>query len=370
MGRTVKLNTMEKILIFGSLPSGFGGMENVFNEFSNFFNQEKNYSISFYMYELNQNNDYNWLSTLNYQVYRPSSSFRLIQKIKIKKHLVEHILSHEPALIIAYDPLSVYLARKALTTSKLAIPLLSWLHFSFSAFKTKYQHYTLKADYHLALCESIKQQLIKKGAPEETIFVIYNPVWFQKKVIHRPKEGNMKLLYMGRVQFKGQKNLQELFNALALMEKKFTLHIVGNGPEEEIEKLKSLADQHHISDRIVWHGWQKKPWDYVKTSIETVTALVLTSSFEGFPMTLCEALSYGIFCISSNCPTGPNDIIDHTNGLLYDLGEIAALSNCFNLLYFENKLPCQTKIKESINHLYRDQYFKNVKCVISSILLS
>ncbi len=54
---------------------------------------------------------------------------------------------------------------------------------------------------------------------------------------------------------------------------------------------------------------------------KNVTALLLTSAFEGFPMTLLEAMSYGIPCISSDCMSGPRDMIKPgLNGELYTRG--------------------------------------------------
>ena len=51
-------------------------------------------------------------------------------------------------------------------------------------------------------------------------------------------------------------------------------------------------------------------------------------------MVLCEASSYGIFCISSNCPTGPEDIITpELNGLLYPVKDVASLANHLQKYY-------------------------------------
>lgn len=358
----------KKILVFGSLPSGFGGMEKVFIEFSRSFNQIEGYFVDFYMYELNKGNDYEWLNSMNYQLYSPNIRLRFFQKIKIKNNFISYIQNKRPALIIAFDPLSVLLARKALIKAKLNIPLLSWLHFSFTRFKPKYQNYVLLADYHLSICDTIKKQLIKQTVPDDSIFVIYNPITSKNDCIPKPQKGLVKYLYVGRVQYANQKNLQELFNALSNLNKPFTLDIVGDGEREEVEKLKMLATEIGISDKLVWHGWQKNPWEYVKKNIKTVSVLVLTSTFEGFPMTLCEALSYGILCISSDCDTGPRDIINENNGMLYNLGNINQLTECLNEVYLNSELPEQMAIQKSISHLYGNQYFCNLKKIFWFIL--
>ncbi|MEQ5130101.1 hypothetical protein [Morganella morganii] len=61
----------------------------------------------------------------------------------------------------------------------------------------------------------------------------------------------------------GQKNMNELFRALSGVSNNWTLHIVGSGDESEIVILKKLAHELKISEKIIWHGWQKNPWDYV-----------------------------------------------------------------------------------------------------------
>ena len=56
---------------------------------------------------------------------------------------------------------------------------------------------------------------------------------------------------------------------------------------------------------ITWHGWVDKPWE----KINSASCTLLLSKFEGFPMVILESLSYGIPVISSDCPTGPEDLI-------------------------------------------------------------
>lgn len=58
------------------------------------------------------------------------------------------------------------------------------------------------------------------------------------------------------------------------------------------KKCRAYGRELNIDDRIVWYGWQQHPWKLVQQDIKKVSALLLTSSFEGFPMTLLEALSW------------------------------------------------------------------------------
>lgn len=118
---------------------------------------------------------------------------------------------------------------------------------------------------------------------------------------------------------KGQKNLQDLFDALKLLPpKSIVLHIYGTG---EIDQCKKYLAKQKVDQSVIWHGWVADPWKQIRT----LDATVLTSKYEGFPMALAESISYGVPGISADCPTGPADIIDSQNGLLYQVGDVKGL---------------------------------------------
>ena len=61
-------------------------------------------------------------------------------------------------------------------------------------------------------------------------------------------------------------------------------------------------------------NFQKNPYPYLKRS----EVVILSSLFEGLPNVLLESLCLRKFVISSNCPTGPKEILDFgKNGLLF-----------------------------------------------------
>ena len=60
---------------------------------------------------------------------------------------------------------------------------------------------------------------------------------------------------------------------------------------------------------------------------------ILTSNAEGMPNSLMEAMAAGLACISTDCPTGPSDLIeDGTNGILIPVGDERALVDSISSL--------------------------------------
>ena len=89
------------------------------------------------------------------------------------------------------------------------------------------------------------------------------------------------------------------------------LVILGNGPcrnaLSDLGRAIQIGDQLHLPGSVGNMG----AW-YARADI-----FVMTSSFEGFPNALVEAMSYGVPPIAYDCDTGPSEIIDHQmNGIL------------------------------------------------------
>ena len=74
-------------------------------------------------------------------------------------------------------------------------------------------------------------------------------------------------------------------------------------------------------------------------------------------MVLAESLSRGLPCISSNCPTGPDDlIINGFNGFLYDINDYQKLREILND-FIEGKVDFKTKdVKSSLDNYYDPKY--------------
>jgi len=215
------------------------------------------------------------------------------------------------------------------------IKVVSWIHRSIihNDIASKIEDFLSKnrrprvlkqADAHLAISTGMKEQILKFD-PSAKVYTVFNPLGpYNGGLILRSKIPTF--LYVGRID-DGQKNLSFMFNGLSKVKKDWKLIIVGTGPDED--KLKNLADSLGISQKIEWRGFVKKsPYENLD---EGITALLLTSRFEGFGMVLAEANQRGIPVISSDCQVGPSDIvIPGVNGYLYPEGDMDAFVKIIN----------------------------------------
>lgn len=106
------------------------------------------------------------------------------------------------------------------------------------------------------------------------------------------------------------------------------LNIYGDGVGRK--KLQNLIDQLNLNKNVILHGSSPTmSKHYLDSSI-----FLFTSSAEGLPMVLIEAQSYGIPCVSFDCPTGPSDIItNEVDGYVVENGNVKSLKEkLFKLL--------------------------------------
>ncbi len=358
---------MKKILIIGGLTSGFGGMETVFKKLYRLMNETQQYEVTFVLIGTpKEKHNFDWLVGIKHQFIGKAFPIQVIERHLATHQLANLLKKQKVAAIITYNSLGTLVAHQATQNTQNKPAIISWTHFSFDTFSPKHQKRIALANYHFAICDEIKEQMMEHGIQSDNIFTVFNPTTRNQSTITRP-ENQHTFLYIGRIQYQDQKNLQELFHSFAANQHKNTkLEIIGDGQPDDLKKLKDLARELNIENQITWHGWQKNAWEYVRGHIKTVTALVLTSTYEGFGMVLTEAISHGIFCISTNCPTGPDEIITEENGLLYTSGDTAMLTQLLNTAC-TTELPAHTLIKQSIEHLYDDQYIKHIQNILTKI---
>lgn len=178
------------------------------------------------------------------------------------------------------------------------------------------------------ISEGIRENLFKTyKIDKKKMVVIYNPFDFTEinklKIIKKKiNKKNIKLLTVGRLV--KQKDHQTLIRALNLVKDKINFHlfVVGDGPE--LTNLKDLVMSFELEKKITFVGKQKNPNKFYKMA----DIFILSSLWEGFGNVLVEALAYNCRVISSNCPSGPSEILDNGKwGSLFPVRDTIALSN-------------------------------------------
>ena len=116
-----------------------------------------------------------------------------------------------------------------------------------------------------------------------------------------------------------QKDIDTLIEAYRILKDKYKikekLYIAGEGVEEK--RLNLLVKKYGLENDILFLGLQRNPYIWMKNS-----RIFLHSSFrEGLPTVIIEALITNGLVISSDCPTGPREILENgKSGLLFPVG--------------------------------------------------
>lgn len=179
-----------------------------------------------------------------------------------------------------------------------------------------YRHY----DKFIVLTE--KDRLLRGKIPN--MIVIPNFVTIESSGSMPVKE-SQKVLAVGRLSI--EKGFDYLFQAWAMVSSKYpdwSLEIYGYGYGRE-EYYNELIQKNGVKDSVTICA----PVKDIRSKYLESAFYVMSSRYEGFPLTLGEAMSCGLPCISYNCNCGPSEIIRHgEDGILVDkVGDIEGLAN-------------------------------------------
>ncbi|MGE0053992.1 MAG: glycosyltransferase [Hyphomicrobium sp.] len=175
------------------------------------------------------------------------------------------------------------------------------------------------ADVTVAVSDGLRERLVRRwGARPEKTTTILNPVFFPKSA-EVPTEAELArrsdvLLAVGRLV--PEKDFPTLLRAFARLSRpSVRLVILGKGPEEK--KLKSLANELGIADRVTLAGYSKEPWRFYAQA----KCFVLSSVSEPFGNVVVEAMAYGLPVVAT-ASAGPQEILRHGK-----FGSIVAVGN-------------------------------------------
>ena len=229
-----------------------------------------------------------------------------------------------------------------------------------------------KYDKIVTICDAMKEST-EKLYPllKEKIIRIYNPFNFER-IIENSKEKvdeNLKEYYekdfivsVMRLT-ENSKDFDTLISGFKLAKEKGgkeKLYILGEGSDRE--KIEEKIKKEGMENEIILLGNVKNPYPWIKKA----KILVHSSRFEGLPTVLLEGLILDKIVISSDCPTGPREILENGEiGYLYNIGDYKKLGELI-VKNLENSDIDLDLVRERISKYSKDIVIKEYEKIIEN----
>lgn len=196
-----------------------------------------------------------------------------------------------------------------------------------------------RADAVVAVSNGVEKDIVRYlGLPPEHVTTIYNPIGIpemealsRESLDHPWFEYGTVPVILGVGRFVAQKDFPLLLRAFAKVRqcRNVRLILLGgdetSGPQAEHRKeLLGLADRLGVGEDFEMPGFKVNPYPYLRKA----SVFVLSSRYEGFGNVVVEALLTGCPVVSTDCPSGPAEILhDGEFGRLVPVDDETALAD-------------------------------------------
>ena len=265
--------------------------------------------------------------------------FKLIKSIKKAVKNADLIIGTLEATPTYLAAIASYLTNK---------PAIGWVHIDvehYSKTNKKIHKYLINKLYRklktiIAVSDGVKASFEKKF-PKVNVPIkrIYNPIRLNDISSMLVEKNDLDvtaesiLLGVGRLtEMKGFDDLIKAHKYLLDKKVKTKLIILGEG--EQRENLEKLILELNVQESVILKGFVNNPYKYMKAA----DVFVLSSRYEGFSVVIAEALAVGLPVVSTNCPSGPSEVLEEGKyGLLSPVNDYKALAmNIIESLKIDN----------------------------------
>lgn len=333
----------KKIVIFTETLTTFGGVERVVSFLANELKSEYEIIIlTMYGLESTYINVDCRIKSLNINTAADSPVNKikryLLTIVKLKNFLqheknIDYFIANSPALS------SITMLVKQMFNQNLRVIICEHTKFSFPGRIWRFIRNKL-------FCKAYKIIALTNDAHREYLKINCHSIHIPNALIIKVSQPslikNKKLLAVGRLaHVKGFDSLLHAWEKVIADHPDWILEIVGSGEEEE--SLKKLAIDLNIDNSVHFFGHTNN----VQERYIDASGFILSSRYEGFCLVMIEAMAHGLPCISFDCESGPNEVIqDGINGYLVADQDINALASSIKK-YIE--LPEQKKQEMSFS---------------------
>lgn len=224
-----------------------------------------------------------------------------------------------------------------------------------NSFSSKISRFLIRALYNksdliIPVSKAIQKDLIENFNIKKDQKVIYNPYDIENITKRSKEDIDIEIIKEKSIVTVGslnsRKNHAMLISAFSKIDDKdFKLYILGKGEEEQ--RLKNLVESLGIKNRVVFLGFDNNPYKY----LSRCSIFILSSNSEGFPNVVAEALICGCGLISTDCLSGPREILAPKTDIDLELKDEIEIARYGILTPVKNS----DKLTESINIMIKDK---------------
>ena len=227
----------------------------------------------------------------------------------------------------------------------------------YSKYKWIYRYLFVKTDCVLVLSEYWKKEINDAFELGDKVRIIYNPC--VEPHFEKYYKKQKQILYAGTVNVrKGYCVLIKSFAKIAAKYSDWQIVFAGNG---EVEQGKALAKELRIDDQVIFLGWVNgaaKDKTFQEASI-----FCLPSYAEGFPMSVLDALAYGLPMVTTPVGGLPDVLVHEKNSMVFEPGNINTLAEHLETLILNESLS--KKLSKASLELSNEQF--NIKTITQQL---
>lgn len=257
----------------------------------------------------------------------------------------EYVNEHSPDTLLAMMEGAGVLSLQAVKGSAVPVYVVSHIHFSRHCrhaprWKERWlmplaaRWYLPRAAGVIGVSQGVTEDIRRAaGLKREKVHTIYNPILtdtFYAKAAEPvdhpwfvPERDWLTVVTVGRLT--EQKDHDTLLRAIAEVSRQRPVRLLVLGQGERREELEALTGELGIDEIVEFAGFNPNPYRYIAAA----DVFALSSRWEGFGNVLVEALACGTSVVSTDCPSGPSEVLsDGRFGALVPVGNSDMFAAC------------------------------------------
>ncbi len=215
------------------------------------------------------------------------------------------------------------------------------------------------SDMVICLSESWKKYFTETFSPRK-LEVVNNMILPPKNTGRIDADNRFTLLFLGLIT--ENKGIFDLLKVIADNREEYNgkllLRVGGNGKTKQLEEV--IAEL-HLENMVTFEGWVSG--EHKEQLYRSSDVLILPSYFEGVPLVILEAMSYGLPIIATNVGGIPDILERWNNGILLEPGDAVQLNNAILKLMNDKGLQSQFSecSQKGISNFYPDSVLEKLQ---------